>query len=312
MKKILSLTLLLAMSLAVFTFLPARAEDDVNVNMQLTTTAVATDIDSSDLLEKIPSPDQLKYFRVMKREKGTLYGVRLQANQVNSTKPMLSEDGVKLEKISSPDQLKCFRVMKREKGTLYGVRLQVNNSNCVADMADDTAVSNKLGNLEKIATPQLISLYEKIQKIGTALWGVKKSGVSEDADNNVVKKQRLITGGMIECVSKAIDTKDNAMIALTKNSAEKVTVNISARGACQKTAIASTNNQAENLKECIISFQKTHKDIVTNARKEQKDIWTNYKVEMKACAVDSIVVDDNTELMIDDGGTNVIDSVLVQ
>jgi hypothetical protein len=321
MKKILSLTLLLMMSLAVFTLLPARAEDDASVSIQLTSTALTADIDSSNLLEKISSPDQLKYFRVMKKENGALYGIRLQVNQTISTEPILSEDGVELEKISSPDQLKYFKVMKKEKGSLYGVRLHSNAINNTTETSSDTTVlNNKLGNLEKIAAPRFIGLYEKIRKVGTSLWGVKKSEISENEDNNedenisskIVKKQRLVTDDMIECVSKAIDNKDTAMIVLTKDSAEKISVNISERGICQRKAINSTENQLENLEACVVSFQKTHKNIVTNAHQEQKDIWAKHQVKMKTCVTDSLVTDDNTELIIDDGGINTIDSVLAQ
>lgn len=64
-------------------------------------------------LERIPSPDQIKYFRVMKNENGTLYGIRIASPKVEAT----------LEKIPSADQIKYFRVVKREGGALYGIRL---------------------------------------------------------------------------------------------------------------------------------------------------------------------------------------------
>lgn len=64
-------------------------------------------------VERIPSADQIKYFRVVKQEGGTLYGIR--------TSYPKKED--KLEKIPSPDQIKYFRVVKQEGGTLYGVRV---------------------------------------------------------------------------------------------------------------------------------------------------------------------------------------------
>ena len=64
-------------------------------------------------IEKIPSPDQIKYFKVVKQEAGTLYGIRI-------SYPVKEE---KLEKIPSPDQIKYFRVVKQEAGTLYGIRI---------------------------------------------------------------------------------------------------------------------------------------------------------------------------------------------
>jgi len=297
------------MSLAVFTFLPARAEDDTNVSLQLTSAEVAPiSVNVDDSLEKIPSPDQLKYFKVMKKENGALYGIRIRTATASGTPTLYASDGSELEKIPSPDQLKYFKVMKKENGALYGIRIHASNAGNTDNEEEDsnTSISDKVANLEKILAPQFIGLYERIQKIGTSLWGVKKS---EKSDDDVkVKTQRLVTADMIECVSKAIDTKDTAMIALTKNSAEKITTAISARGTCQKAAIASTENQAQNLKECVVIFQKAHQEIVTEARKAQKDIWGNYTKEMKTCASSSSVVDDNNvELMIDDGGNNTLD-----
>lgn len=64
-------------------------------------------------LEKIPNPDQIKYFRVVKQELGTLYGIR-------TSYPLKEE---KLERIPSPDQIKYFRVVKQEGGALYGIRV---------------------------------------------------------------------------------------------------------------------------------------------------------------------------------------------
>ncbi|MDD2680565.1 MAG: hypothetical protein PHE20_00505 [Patescibacteria group bacterium] len=51
MKKILSLTLLLMLSLAVFTFLPARAEDNTSVNIQTTVDPINSSVDSGDVLD---------------------------------------------------------------------------------------------------------------------------------------------------------------------------------------------------------------------------------------------------------------------
>jgi hypothetical protein len=269
MKKILSLTLLLMMSLAIFTFLPARAEDDTSIDPQLNLVSIMPVSTNVDNLEKIPSPDQLKYFKVMKKENGALYGVRINNMMASTT-------------IAS--------------------RITENNN---------TGLVDKIANLEKILTPQFIGLYEKVQKIGTSLWGVKKGDkTANNSNDNRVKAQRLVTADITECVSKAIDAKDAAMITLTNNSAEKIVATINARGLCQKAAIASIDNQAQNLKDCIVVFQKAHQEIVTGTRQEQKDIWVNYQTETKACAVLSSAVATDTELIIDDGGNNVLDTVL--
>ncbi len=99
-----------------------------------------------DKLEKISSPDQIKYFRVMKKDQNSLYGIRLE----NMKMAAASNEVIGLEKIPSPDQIKYFRVMKKDNSSLYGERL------------------------EKIATPQHIKLYKHIKAIDTALWGIRK------------------------------------------------------------------------------------------------------------------------------------------
>ncbi|MDD2680495.1 MAG: Kazal-type serine protease inhibitor domain-containing protein [Patescibacteria group bacterium] len=112
------------------------------------------EITSADLnneqkeLEIIPHPEQIKYFKVMKKKNGTLYGIRL--DNLDDSKPAISRVDSNLEIIPHPEQIKYFRVIKKDNNSLYGERL------------------------EKIAAPQFISLYRNIKPINNALWGVKK------------------------------------------------------------------------------------------------------------------------------------------
>lgn len=96
-----------------------------------------------EILEKVPSPEQIKYFRLIKREGQALYGIRVKGETEQSSDQLL-------EKIPSPDQIKYFIVMKKDEHSLYGRRL------------------------EKIAHPQFIHLYNKIRPIDNALWGIKE------------------------------------------------------------------------------------------------------------------------------------------
>ena len=75
---------------------------------------------ASEKLERIPSPEEIKYFRVVKREGNTLYGVRL--NKIDNVS-IENDSNEKLERIPSPEEIKYFRVVKREGNALYGVRL---------------------------------------------------------------------------------------------------------------------------------------------------------------------------------------------
>lgn len=94
-------------------------------------------------LEKISSPAQIKDFKVVKNDQGTLYGIRI-------IKKADINQSTTLEKISTPDQIKYFLVMKQDAHSLYGKRL------------------------EKILTPKLIPLYSHIKSIGVSLWGLRK------------------------------------------------------------------------------------------------------------------------------------------
>lgn len=69
-------------------------------------------------IERIPSADQLKYFRVVKQENNTLYGIRIAPQAI-------------IERIPSADQLKYFKVVKRENNTLYGIRIFTESASAV-------------------------------------------------------------------------------------------------------------------------------------------------------------------------------------
>lgn len=126
-------------------YMPVCGLDDVTYANKCLASKVGLSYEGSCVknLEKIPSPAQIKDFKVVKNEQGTLYGVRL--NKVMSTNQIDL-----LEKIATPDQIKYYVVMKQDEHSLYGKRL------------------------EKILTPKLISLYSHVKTIGSSLWGLLK------------------------------------------------------------------------------------------------------------------------------------------
>jgi hypothetical protein len=280
MKKILTLTLLLTMSMAIFAFLPVLAEDGNNETVEtedvsddlspVTTMASNTD----DGLEKISSPDQIRYFRVLKKENGVLYGIRLE-------KAEKAEKGEKAE--------------KAEKGEK-------------ADNQKNSGVNKE--QLEKILAPQLIGLYEKIQKIGASLWGVKKNK-TDDKNIKIAPKFKAVTTEMITCVSTAIDKKDSALQARITLGATDINSAIVARGTCQKKAIQTIEKQQENLQICVKDFRTKHEEIMKNAKIEQQKIWKAYQGDLKACAPVSST-EATSSLMIEDGGTESLNDLLVQ
>lgn len=273
MKKIVILTFLLILSAAIFLILPVQAEDQ-----NTATIGVDKMIMNAGPLEKISSPDQIKYFRIIKKENGVLYGVR-RTQAENDKKSEKSE--------------------KKEVGNAGD---------------NNTSASSTKARLEKILAPQFVALYEKIQKIGNSLWGVKK----ENQENNKQKsdkvepKYRPVTAEMITCVSTAIDKKDVALknrLALVDTS---IAAAITARGECQKKAIQTIENQRENLNICVKDFQVKHQETIKEAKNDQQLIWKNYQAEMKACGAQGAETSSSLELMSEDGGAAVLDTILTQ
>lgn len=267
MKKIFALTMLLAMVCAVFIFVPAQAEENpanrpllINTNQTLTATSAASG--TAGALERIPSPDQIKDFKVMKKEDGALWGIRLKNLNTNQAQSQTQAAG--------------------------------------------TSTTNVRGQLEKILAPQFINLYNQITKIGTSLWGIPKKA----SENKPVTPSRLVTAEMIPCVTDAINKKDEAVKSITKTSADKLILAITARGECQIKAISSVENQAENLKVCVRAFSETSKEIASAARASQQEAWKVYQTEMKACALSSSNNSEEAPLIIEDGGTATLEAVL--
>lgn len=234
-------------------------------------------------LERIPNPEQIKNFRVMKNENGTLYGIRVQnSNQTQaSNQSANASDKAKenanansalnssqaLEKIPNPEQIKNFKVMKNENGTLYGIRIQATNQAQVK-----TQEQNK--NQEQVRT-----------------------------------QNRLVTADLKTCVSTAINTKDEALKTRLTNMNSEVSALIDARNACQNIALESETNQAENLKACSITFETKYKELNSATRENHKNIWTNYQNQMKAC-LPTQEVEAGETLLIEDGGSNTLETAI--
>jgi len=87
----------------------------------------------ASVIEKISHPDQIKYFRVVKKEGGALYGIRIstlnQTPKITSTltpaspKNSTQNKEALIETISHPREIKYFKVVKQERGALYGIRI---------------------------------------------------------------------------------------------------------------------------------------------------------------------------------------------
>ncbi|MGE5425843.1 MAG: hypothetical protein ACM3PZ_02110 [Bacillota bacterium] len=120
MKKILSLSLLLLIVFAAFIFLPAKAEEGaagsaVNLKLQV----------RQDLLERIPSPEAIKDYRVIKKEGNALWGIRNEVKISSSTLEAVAikvSDGSAFEKIISPEFIRLYNKVTKIGASLWGVR----------------------------------------------------------------------------------------------------------------------------------------------------------------------------------------------
>ncbi len=213
-----------------------------------------------------------------------------------------------VEKIPDPSQIKFFKVMKNENGALYGIRIKeakvASNTKAIADAPKIASSSS----LEKIAGPWAIGLYEKIMKIGNALWGQKK----EVADN--LGKVEL-TPEVIACLKLAINKKDEAMKTTVSDSATGLTKAITERDTCQKAALDLSANleRVKAFKVCKDSFNQAVKDVRLTAKKARNEVWKTYQQEVKACRDSSAsstsasaapALSEAGNLLLDDGGEN--------
>lgn len=109
------------LGLAAFKVTRAAVYDDAEV------TTTAAEVDSElEGLEKIPSPDQIKDFKVMRRVGNALYGIRRAASVSDQNKSDESKsDEVKqgvLERITHPAFVNLFEKIQRVGNALWGVR----------------------------------------------------------------------------------------------------------------------------------------------------------------------------------------------
>ena len=121
------------------------------------------------------------------------------------------------ERILSPEQIKHYRDIIKEGAVLFGVKIEDDGRIEVKDETKDEQESNDDGdegqvatssvkNLEKIPAPSMISTFEKIQKIGNALWGIKKSDDNKrpasGTDVSSGQLEKILTPSMISSFEK--------------------------------------------------------------------------------------------------------------
>lgn len=231
--------------------------------------------------EKIDSPDQIKNYRDIIKRGDELFGVL--ANKM--------EDAKKREDVK--------RLIGDVNGpVLSGVR-------ATSSLNIDGIVGER--GLEKILAPEFISTYEKIQKIGTSLWGIRKGSVTASSSP-------LVRLENATCVVAAIDTKDKAVMSLVTSSAVGLNAAISVRSACQQKAVQSTEQQKAALEACIKDFRTAQKNLRASSKRSQQEIWSVYRTSLKNCQRSAGLATSTKafegELLIEDGGNDFIDTAV--
>lgn len=289
MKKIISLTLVFSFIFVLAVQIPVLAEDNTSsVSILNSDNLGATSTDKN--LIKIPSPEYIKYFEKIIKIGNTLFGIK---KNTDSVKPELKKSETakneKLEKISSPEHISLFEKITKIGNDLFGIRKLEKNK--ATSTSENKNIENKNYNLEKIISLDQVKFFEKITKIGNDLFGLRKEG------NYILP---VMSAELVACVSTAIDVKDSKISENLTKTVTEISSAITARGICQKAALALTSERQGAINTCNKNFQKTNKQIQETTSNAQKQIWTIYRSSLKTCATNA----NSTEIKIEDGGQN--------
>ncbi|MEI6835574.1 MAG: hypothetical protein WCK59_01960 [Candidatus Falkowbacteria bacterium] len=244
-------------------------------------------------LEKIPKPEYVKYFNEIRKIGNDLFGIRKPQTEIiklstgSASSTLVTTSGTStLQRIPSPEHINLFEKIVKIGQDLFGVKKNNSENKATGTPATST--------LERIASPEQIKLFDQIKKIGNDLFGLRKKSAYV---------LPTMTPNLVTCTSAAIDVKDVAISASLTSAASEISSAISARGTCQKAALALSSNQQTALNACNKTFQDTQKKANDKARNSQKEIWTTYSNSLKTCAQTASV----TEIRIEDGGQNVME-----
>jgi hypothetical protein len=309
MKKNITLILIFVFAFSLALNLPAKADDaNINPTSGATGTPMVTsyenmtgeqrgNIDTSKL-EKIPSPDYIRYFKQIIKKDGVMYGVRIEHN-ATATQAILKNNDKKasssLEKIPSPAHINLFEKITKIGNALFGVKKDNPGQDKKDNYGQDKKSTSTIpANLEKITSLEQVSLFDKIVKIGNDLFGIRK---------NPIRQLPMMSTSTIACVTSAIDAKDTAVTTAFNTASAEVSSAIAARGTCQKAALSlAQNERLTAIAKCNQAFQETAKKSRETANASQKTAWETYRSSLKTCSASN---EGNTaEIMIEDGGQN--------
>jgi len=184
-----------------------------------------------------------------------------------------SSSATDLEKIPSPEHINYFKEIKKIGSSLFGIKKSEAEIEKIKQHNAESIKEISTEGLEKISSPEHISLFEKIKKIGKDLFGVKKSennqatstpenksdslekisspdqirlfekikkvgddlfGIRKEKSKEKSNVLPAMSAELITCASNAIDAKDSTVSGALATSSAEIVAAISARGTCQK------------------------------------------------------------------------------
>lgn len=134
------MTMLFAIAVAGISFSPVQAEEDTNTEevkdepreereesreIKSVPTLYTSNNGATSTFERIPSPDQIRFFKMIKKDGTALYGIRIDKPAVaaSSTKPVKATSTQnKLEKIAGPSLVNLYEKIQRIGNALWGVK----------------------------------------------------------------------------------------------------------------------------------------------------------------------------------------------
>lgn len=205
------------------------------------------------------------------------------------------------EKIPSPNEIKNYTKITKIGNSLYGIRIkeQANSETAIKVAKSPLITATANLKLEKIAHPQEIALFDKIQKIGSALWGVRKNSVNQDLNSQIKKEAEIkpvklpevkpvrkieVKPEVAACVKTAIEDKDTALKAAITEHNQVIFTAIDARTACQKAAIDQiSSEQGAANRLCLEAYQKAVVENKKTFQNHKNTNWQAYRDDLKAC-----------------------------
>jgi hypothetical protein len=218
-----------------------------------------------------------------------------------------------LMKIPHPGVINLYTKIKQIGNSLYGILKNgtphsgtdssQEGSSSGAEQKSGEGAQGTAQQLEKILRPDLMKFYTSIKKIGTSLFGIRTGKLPADA-----VKHPVVTADQSACVIAAIQTKDEAVVSAKTAEATAFNAAVTARTACQTSALGSVEGQQAALAKCVAEFAKSGSASREAFAKAQNEAWKTYVTALKSCSPSAegsgSSATEGAEIMVEDGGNS--------